>query len=100
MLQPTSPYRKIKSINNAIQSFKKNPKKNIISFSEISKKNADTKKKINELKINGSLYLLSVKLLKKNKKILKLPFNKIIQKTYKESIDLDFKNQWKKAEKL
>ena len=67
LLQPTSPYRKIKSINNAIQSFKKNPKKNIISFSEISKKNADTKK-INELKINGSLYLLSVKLLKKIKK--------------------------------
>ena len=100
LLQPTSPYRNIKSINNAILSFKKNPKKNIISFSEISKKNADTKKKINKLKINGSLYLLSVKLLKKKKKILKLPFNKIIQKSYKESIDLDFKNQWKKAEQL
>ena len=72
----------------------------IISFSEISKKNFDTKKKIKELKVNGSLYLLSVKLLQKKTKILKLPFNKIIQKSYKESIDLDFENQWKKAEQL
>ena len=74
LLQPTSPYRKIKIINNAIQSFKKNPKKNIISFSEISKKNFDTKKKIKELKVNGSLYLLSVKLLQKKNKNFKITF--------------------------
>ena len=59
----------------------KNQKRILFHFLRYLKRTL-IQKKINELKINGSLYLLSVKLLKKIK-ILKLPFNKIIQKTYK-----------------
>jgi|TARA_B110000211_G_C14058195_1_gene544339 CMP-N,N'-diacetyllegionaminic acid synthase len=100
LLQPTSPFRKINSINKALDAFRKNPKKNIISFSEKYRKSIRTKKKIKKLKINGSLYVLSVKLIKKKKKIINLPFKKFIQKSHKESIDLDFISQWKNAEKL
>lgn len=99
-MQPTSPFRKINSINKALDAFRKNPKKNIISFSEKYRKSIRTKKKIKKLKINGSLYVLSVKLIKKKKKIINLPFKKFIQKSHKESIDLDFISQWKNAEKL
>ena len=100
LLQPTSPFRKIKSNQGALNAFKKNPKKNIISFSKVNNKGNRKDKKLKELKINGSLYVLSIKLLQKKRKIINLPYNKFIQRSYKESVDLDIGSQWRQAEKL
>ena len=53
LLQPTSPFRKKNSIIKAIKLFKKNKNKAIVSFSHIKKKK----------RINGSIYLISSKIL-------------------------------------
>ena len=52
------------------------------------------------LKLNGSIYLISPKNLKKYKSFFKPSIIPIIQNSVKDSIDIDTYNDWKLAEKL
>ena len=90
LLQPTSPFRKKSSIIKAIKLFKKNKNKAIVSFSRIKKKN----------RINGSIYLISSKNIRKHKSFFKPTVLPLVQNNLKESIDIDTYDDWKIAEKL
>ena len=112
-LQPTSPFREKSSIKKAIKIFSKNKQKAIVSFKIVNKeksnlfflqnKKNDSPKKITDrnkmLKLNGSIYLISPKNLKKYKSFFKPSIIPIIQNSAKESIDIDTYNDWKLAEK-
>lgn len=114
LLQPTSPFRKKTSIENAIKIFKKNPTKSVVSFSSIDDKKLNNlfffnnkfkniyKKKdiLNLVKLNGSIYISSPKNLRKYKSFLKPQVVPLIQATKEESIDIDTKDDWKLAEKI
>ena len=113
LLQPPSPFRKKTSIENAIKIFKKNPTKSVVSFSPASDskknnffflnhkfKNTYKKKDISKFKVNGSIYISSPKNLRKYKSFFKPKIVPLIQATKKESIDIDTKKDWKKAEKI
>ena len=113
LLQPTSPFRKKNSIEKAINIFKKNPKKSVVSFSPINNeqsnlfffnknsKNINKKKNIlNLFKLNGSIYISSPKNLRKYKSFLKPQVMPLVQTSKKESIDIDTKKDWIQAEKI
>ena len=53
-----------------------------------------------KLKLNGSIYLISPKNLKKHKSFFKPTVLPLIQNSLKESIDIDTYDDWKAAEKL
>ena len=114
LLQPTSPYREKKSIENAINIFKKNKNKAIVSFSYLSKKksqlilfrnkrnnlaNRPTNSK-NIIRLNGMIYLISPKNLKKYKSFFKPSIYPLINNSFRETIDLDTQEDWQIAEKL
>ena len=108
LLQPTSPQRTLKDIENAIRTFKRNKNKNLISISEpinhpyemlsFSKKKysllISRKKQMNRQTykkfyfINGSIFIGSIKKFLKNKKFLD---NKTIffKMDKKNSIDIN-----------
>jgi len=103
LLQPTSPFRKKSSIKKAIRLFKNNKNKAVVSFSPIIKKKKSLKKMEDfnkKLKLNGSIYLISPKNLKKHKSFFKPTVLPLIQNSLKESIDIDTYDDWKAAEKL
>ena len=114
LLQPTSPYRKKKSIEEAIKIFEKNKNKAIVSFSYLSKKKSqliffrnaknnlasrplDSK---NIIKLNGLIYLISPKNLRKYKSFFKPSVIPLINSSFQEAIDLDTREDWQIAEKL
>ena len=113
-MQPTSPYREKKSIENAINIFKKNKNKAIVSFSYLSKKkyqliffrnkrnnlvSRPTNSK-NIIRLNGMIYLISPKNLKKYKSFFKPSIYPLINNSFRETIDLDTQEDWQIAEKL
>ena len=107
LLQPTSPFRSMKSINQGYKLFKKfNGKYSVISVSKtqdprkrnfnISKNRLTYDKNIkNEYQINGNFYFASIKFLKKNKSFFRnnmtLP---IFQKNKKLYLDIDTKSDY------
>jgi CMP-N,N'-diacetyllegionaminic acid synthase len=80
LLQPTSPFRNLKTFQKVIKLFKKDFNKSYVS---VSKLNSDIPKP------NGSLYLISPKKLKKNKNFVTKDSVGILLKTKKENIDID-----------
>ena len=117
MLQPTSPFRSIKTIDRAYKIFIKNKKLySVVSFKEglnnkqrifNIKKNKvvfDNQKKINKLKkisANGNFYFASIKFLNKYKSFISekktIP---VIIKNKKLSIDIDYRKDYLLAKKI
>jgi len=102
LLQPTSPFRKKSSIKKAIKFFKNNKNRTVVSFSPIIKEKSLEKARNfkKKLKINGSIYLISPKNLKKHKSFTKPSVLPLIQNSLKESVDIDTYDDWKIAKKL
>ena len=114
LLQPTSPFRKKETIKKAIKLFEKNKNKAIVSFSHLSKKksqlifyhnkkNNSASKPINSnnmIKLNGLIYLISPKNLRKYKSFFKPHVLPLMQNSIEETIDLDTHEDWQMAEKL
>jgi len=116
ILQPTSPFRSLKLINNAINNylFQKSKYPVIgISPEKFLKSNKNLyyikKKYLTNFKqasskrkffINGSLYIISKKLLFKNKKIVNFPAIPSISYLLKYSIDIDTIQDFKFALKF
>ena len=115
LLQPTSPFRSIKTINLGYQKYLEfNKKKSIISVStgknplkrlfEIKKKKSklfkgkDNTEKL--FQINGNFYLASVNFISKYKSFFKEGnSHPVILKSKKLAIDIDTSKDFKKAEK-
>ena len=83
LLQPTSPFRSLKTFKKIINLYKKNFNKNYISVSKLN---------LNYLQPNGSFYLISPKKFKKNKTFVTRDSIGILLKTKKEQIDIDYKS--------
>ena len=74
-----------------------------MSFSPIIKQKGSLKKSHDfkkKLKLNGSIYLISPKNLKKHKSFVKPSVLPLIQNSLKESIDIDTYDDWRMAEKF
>ena len=114
-LQPTSPFRSLKTIKKGISIFKKNKYSSVISV-EQCRHNSDnlcrlTKKKHKSLKklfkktenifrTNGNFALTSPSEFMKNKSFYNNNIFPLVCRTAIESIDIDTKEDWKIAKKL
>ena len=110
ILQPTSPFRKIKTIKNMIKIFKKNHKQSVISVSKCNEhpewmvklknskilpymsktyfiKRSQSLKKL--YKINGLGYLINPSTLRKEKTLIPKNSHSYISKSKIESLDID-----------
>lgn len=105
LLQPTTPFRNLKLFNKAINIFEKNPKYPLVSVNKYNKKirnlvlikNNSAKflkkneKKENIYEINGSLYIISSKNLKKFKSFTQKKFTPFLLDKFCQCIDIDTK---------
>ena len=114
-LQPTSPFRSLKTIKKGISIFKKNKYSSVISV-EQCRRNSDnlfrlTKKKYKSLtklfkktenifRANGNFALTSPSEFMKNKSFYNNNTFPLVCRTAIESIDIDTKEDWKIAKKL
>ena len=114
-LQPTSPFRSLKTIKKGISIFKKNKYSSVISV-EQCRRNSDnlfrlTKRKHKSLKklfkktenifrANGNFALTSPSEFMKNKSFYNNNTFPLVCRTAIESIDIDTKEDWKIAKKL
>ena len=108
LLQPTTPYRNLKFFKNIIKKFFKDPRKNFVS---VSLKKSDQKSNFKLLFqnkvlngghnkkyiLNGSMYLISSKELKKKKKFITNSSIGIPITGQKFKIDIDYLKDFKKA---
>ena len=115
LLEPTSPFRSLKTIKKGISIFKKNKYSSVISV-EQCRHNSDnlfrlTKKKHKSLKklfkktenifrTNGNFALTSPSEFMKNKSFYNNNIFPLVCRTAIESIDIDTKEDWKIAKKL
>lgn len=103
LLQPTSPFRNLETFKKALFLLKKNMKCSVVGISPI-KFNKNSKNKIiidnKQYFVNGSLYLSSIKYFLKYKSFFSKKTLYIIQKTKRESIDIDTKKDLIKARLL
>ena len=115
LLQPTSPFRRLKTLNKGIGIFKKNKHSSVIGV-EQCRHNSDnmfrsTTKKYRSLKklfkktehiyrSNGSYFLSSPSELRKHKSFYNNNIYPLVCKTIIESIDIDTKDDWNVAKKL
>lgn len=94
LLQPTTPYRSIKTFNKGFQLFKRK-KKNVIGFSPYNQKKTlftvEQKKLIKKkiFSVNGSFYLLNLKNILKYRNIFKPDFLPLFEMNKARSIDID-----------
>jgi len=115
LLQPTSPFRRLKTIKEGIRIFKnkknisvigvKQSKYNSNNYYILSKtKNKSLKKLLKNTeavyRVNGSFYLISPSNLRKNKSFYNNNTLPLVCKSMIESIDIDTKDDWKIAKKL
>jgi len=117
LFQPTTPFREKKKIIEGIQLFKKNKFKKVLGVSTL--KNFPTsffkgsKKKIEPIlnnkffpkknlyfRVNGSFYLISPKELKSKKSFIKGESVPLIIDNFRETIDIDTKNDFLLAKKF
>ena len=94
--------------------FKKYPNKSVVSFSPLNKKESDflfninkknnrvvkTLNIVNQVKLNGSIFLVSPDNIRKYKSFFKPSVLPLVQNNIEESIDLDMPDDWKFAEIL
>jgi len=115
LLQPTSPFRKLKTIKEGISIFKKNKYSSVIGVEQCrhnsnqhfiltKTKNKYLKKLLknteNIYRENGSFYLTSSSNLRKNKSFYSNNTFPLVCKLMIESIDIDTKDEWKIAKRL
>ena len=121
VLQPTSPFRKVKTIKNIVKIFKKNYKKSVVSLSQCIehpelmiklKKNKTSlfmlKKYFTKMaqsyqklyQINGLGYLINPSTLRKEKTLIPKNFIPHISYSRIESLDIDTKEDYFLAKKL
>ena len=115
LLQPTSPFRRLKTIKEGIRIFKnkknisvigvKQSKYNSNNYYILSKtKNKSLKKLLKNpeavYRVNGSFYLISPSNLRKNKSFYSNNTSPLVCKLMIESIDIDTKDEWKIAKRL
>jgi len=109
LLQPTTPYRNINFFKNAIRKFFKNPNKSLVSVS-LQQDNCASNLKLFKNKVlnglskkkyelNGSMYLISSKELKRRKKFVTTNSIGIPILEEKFKIDIDYLKDIKKARK-
>lgn len=108
LLQPTTPFRNLKFFKKMIKKFFRNKNNNLVSVhkidrEKISKKNLLFKKKVingnkkENYKINGSLYLISLKQLRKKKKFINNRSFGVPISSEKFQLDIDYLKDLKKA---
>ena len=109
MLQPTSPFRSVKSINSAIKNFKESKYKSVVSVNKlnlnpktiIKKKQSGNqyflRKKEKLYEINGNFYLINKDLFLKKKKFFLSNTFLFNLKNFEETIDIDDINDLKMA---
>ena len=114
LLEPTSPFRSLKTISKGISIFKKNKYSSVIGFEQCRhnsddlfrlKKKQKTLKKLfnrteNIFRENGSFALTSPSEFIKNKSFRNNNTFPIVCRTIIESIDIDTKDDWNIAKKL
>jgi len=114
LLQPTSPFRKLKTIKEGIRIFKKNKYSSVISVEQcrhnsdsffiLKKKQKFLKKLFNRTKnifrLNGSFALTSPSEFIKNKSFHNNNTFLLVCRTVIESINIDTKDDWNIAKKL
>lgn len=115
LLQPTSPYRSIRTLNKMLEIYKKN-KKSIVTVTTdlrknkkklfiyknklIKKINKSIQKKHVSVNIVGNIYINSVKNLNKYKDFVNQDSVAYLVKNKKELIDIDTHQDFKSAKKL
>ena len=101
--QPTSPFRSVRTIKSAISKFKKNSRIPLITIKKIpltsnkfftKRKNLiktyKPSKKILDIFVpNGSFFIIDKKVLIKNKSFLSNKMNYILNKNFRENLDID-----------
>lgn len=99
LLQPTSPFRTKKNIEETLKLFKSHKfKKSIISISK-----SQSKSKLKNSKVfvpNGLTYLISKKLLLKYRSFINKDNVPYLINNHKEAIDIDYPRDWAKAIKM
>jgi CMP-N-acetylneuraminic acid synthetase len=105
LLQPTTPIRNLKLFNQAISFFEKNSKYPLVSVNRYNKKIKNlvliknnfasffkrNEKKENIYEINGSMYIISSKSLKRTKSFTQKKFTPFLLNRFSECIDIDNK---------
>ena len=115
LLQPTSPFRKLKTIKEGIRIFKSKKNISVIGV-ERSKYNSNNYYTLNKTKnkslkkllkktedvyrVNGSFYLISPFNIRKNKSFYHNKTFPLVCNSMIESIDIDNKDEWKIAKRL
>ena len=112
LLQPTSPFRSLENIHKALNIFKKNKLKSLLSVTkmEMNEKTILVKKKSNKhgyffsnrkklFKINGNFYLISLNELANKKNFFSEDTYLFETNTFRENIDIDNKEDFILAKK-
>ena len=110
LLQPTSPFRNIKTINKMFKLFKKK-KTSVATFTEkleinkkiyfiINEKKILSEKKYKKANVSGNIYINSIKNLSKYKKFVNKDTIPFLTFDKKENIDIDNLSQFNAAKKM
>jgi CMP-N-acetylneuraminic acid synthetase len=101
LLQPTSPFRTKKNIQEGINFFKSDKKKNsVLSVSLVKIEDPLGRKKIiNIFKPNGSIFIITKKEFYKKKSFINNVTRPFIINNLKESLDIDYPEDFNKAKK-
>ena len=99
LLQPTSPFRTKKNILDSLKLFKHLKYKNSIVSVSLSKIKNKINKFVNVFELNGSIFIIKKSELYKYKNFITKKSFPFIIENKKESLDIDYINDWIKAEK-
>lgn len=101
LFQPTSPFRKLKTVNDAFKEFKKyHGLRSVISVSYTKNKITLKNKKQKEINMfcpNGLIFITPIKELEKFKSFISERTIPIINYDKREALDIDYPNDWKQA---
>ena len=104
LFQPTSPFRKIKTIKEAFRLFKKYKGLNSIASVSYTQNKVLLKKNkrkfINMFCPNGLIFIISIKELKKYKSFLTINTIPLINNDVEETLDIDYPSDWSQAIKI
>lgn len=101
LFQPTSPFRKLKTVNDAFKEFKKyNGLRSVISVSYTKNKITLKNKKQKEINMfcpNGLIFISPIKELEKFKSFISERTIPLINYDKREALDIDYPKDWKQA---